>query len=69
MAKVEEEFSENPWLKEKWLLYRLSPARDLLGQLSAMIYKEPFVKKKKKSKSVNLSANVLGQGGDRKSVV
>ena len=63
LAKIEEELSSELSQKNGWLVYRLSPARDMIRQLASALYKGSFVKEKYKSKSVNVSANVLGTGG------
>ena len=62
LAKIEEEFTSNPWMNEKWILYRLSPSRDMLQQFSSMLYKEEFVKKNHPH-DISLSANLMGIGG------
>lgn len=46
-----------------WLVYTLNPARDMLSQFAAALYKEPFIKESVKGRSINLSASVLGTGG------
>ncbi len=63
LAKIEEEFNSPERVKEGWIVYRLSPTRDMLLQLASMLYKEKFIKKKKSSGSLSISANVLGSGG------
>lgn len=63
LAKVEEELSLETNTEKGWLVYRISPARDMIEQLAALLYKEPFIKEKYSSKSINISANVLGTGG------
>ena len=63
LAKIEEEFTSAERKKEGWLVYRLTPARDMIIQFAAMLYKEKFIKKKKNSGSFSISANVFGTGG------
>ena len=63
LAKVEQEFSSEVSKKNGWLVYRLSPSRDMLMQLASNLAKEKFIKTKKTSKSFNISASVLGNGG------
>lgn len=63
LAKVEEEFASDDNRKKGWCVYRLSPSRDMLMQLASYMDKEGLVKRKKNSKSVNISASVLGSGG------
>ena len=63
LAKVEEEIASEENKDKGWYVYRLSPSRDMLMQLASYMEKESVVKKKKTSKSINVSANVLGTGG------
>ncbi len=63
LAKVEEEFASEEKKENGWCVYRLSPSRDMLMQLASCMDKEGIVKKKKESKSINVSASVLGSGG------
>lgn len=63
LAKVEEEFSCSERKKDGWLVYRLTPARDMIRQLASLLYKEPFIKDRYKSRSLSISANILGTGG------
>ena len=44
-------------------MFDLSPARDMLLQLGAMLYKEGFGGKNNKNKGFNISATVFGTGG------
>ena len=62
LAKIEEEFERPERKNEGWLVYRLTPARDMIKQLASFMYKESFIKEKTKSRSLNISANVLGTG-------
>ncbi len=63
LAKIEEEMSLESNQKSGWIVYRLNPSRDMLKQLAALLYKEDFVKDLYKSRSLNISATVLGTGG------
>lgn len=63
LAKVEENFRSEGSLKNGWLVFDVSPARDMLSQIAAMLVKEGFGKKSSSGKSVNVSATVLGTGG------
>ena len=63
LAKIEEEMSSEMHQKDGWIVYRLSPSRDLIHQLASMLYKESFIKENFKGRSINISANVLGTGG------
>ena len=63
LAKIEEALSTDENRENGWLVYRLSPARDMIRQLAALLYKESFIKKQTRSKSINVSANVFGTGG------
>lgn len=60
LAKVEEEYSSDTKKSDGWIVYRLSPVRDTLQQFAALLHKEDFIKNDPKSKSLNLSASVLG---------
>ncbi len=63
LAKVEEELSLEANVEKGWLVYRISPTRDMIEQLAALLYKESFIKEKYSSQSINISASVLGTGG------
>ncbi len=63
LAKIEEEMSSSDNQRNGWLVYRLTPNRDMLKQLLAALYKESFIKDKFSAKSYNVSASVLGTGG------
>ena len=63
LAKIEEELSLESTTDKSWLIYRISPGRDMIRQLAALLYKEAFIKDKYSSKSINISASVLGTGG------
>lgn len=63
LAKIEEEL-RSEFNKEKgWLVFDLNPARDMLGQVAAMLHKEGLGKSDTKNRSVNISATVFGTGG------
>ena len=63
LAKVEEELSSKDHKEKGWLVYRISPSRDMISQFAASLYKEPFIEEEYSSKSINISASVLGTGG------
>lgn len=63
LAKIEEEFLSDERKKAGWLVYRISPNRDMLKQLYTMLNNDGFGKTAHKAKSVSLSASVLGSGG------
>ena len=63
LAKIEEELRNEENEKKGWIVLDVNPSRDILFQIAAMLNKEGFGKKNSKSKSINLSANVLGTGG------
>ena len=63
LAKIEEELRSDSNKKGGWLVFDLNPARDMLGQVAAMLHKEGFGKSNTKNRSVNISATVLGTGG------
>ncbi|MBR1478139.1 MAG: hypothetical protein IJ608_09295 [Lachnospiraceae bacterium] len=63
LAKIEEELSSSERKKEGWLVYRISPARDMLKQLASLLYRENGIKTRHKSKNISVSANIMGNGG------
>ena len=63
LAKVEEEMRSPEYVKKGWLVFDLSPVRDILGQIAAMLVKEGFRSSSRKNKSITVSASVLGTGG------
>lgn len=68
LAKVEEEILElnNDDKSDKWVIYRISPSRDMLQQLLAYLARDFSGNKgsgKKKVSGVNLSGTILGTGG------
>ena len=63
LAKVEEKLRSEANKEQGWLVFDLSPARDMLGQFAAMLHKEGFGKSDTKNRSLNISATVLGTGG------
>lgn len=63
LAKIEEELKSGANKENGWLVFDLNPARDMLGQIAAMLHKEGFGKNGIKSTSVNISATVFGTGG------
>lgn len=50
--------------KAGWLVFDINPARDTLRQIGAMLAKEGFAKRKEKNSSFNVSATVMGTGGE-----
>lgn len=63
LAKIEEELRKEINKERGWLVFDLNPTRDMLEQVAAMLQKEGFGKNSIKSKSLNVSATVLGTGG------
>ena len=63
LAKIEEELRSDSNKENGWLVFDLNPARDMLGQIAAMLHREGFGKSNTKNTSVNISANILGSGG------
>lgn len=63
LAKVEEELRSKANSDKGWMVFDLSPARDMLVQVAAMLHKEGFGQTDVKSKSINVSATFLGTGG------
>ena len=58
LAKIEEAMRNNGWL-----VFDMNPARNILGQIAAMLSSQGFGKSKSKTKSISVSASVLGTGG------
>jgi hypothetical protein len=63
LAKIEEKLRSDENREKGWLVFDLNPARDMLGQVAAMLHKEGFAPSDTKNRSVNISATVLGTGG------
>ena len=63
LAKVEEELRTNESRYVNWLVFDVNPARDILGQIEAMLVKAGFGSQDKKTTGINISATVLGSGG------
>lgn len=63
LAKIEEELRNERNREKGWLVFDVSPARDILLQIGAMLYKEGFGKKDSKNTGFNISATVFGTGG------
>ena len=59
LAKVEEELRTNESRYINWLVFDVNPARDILGQIAAMLVKAGFGSQDKKTTGINLSAIVL----------
>ena len=62
LAKIEEALGSGTNIADGWLVYRLTPTRDMIKQLAASLYKEEFIKDQYTSKGFNISASVLGTG-------
>lgn len=63
LAKIEEALRGAEGRENGWLVFDLNPNRDMLVQMAAMLVKEGFGKGGAKTKSVTVSAAVLGTGG------
>ena len=63
LAKIVNELKSSTFKDDGWLVCNLSPARDMLQQFGAFLRKQNLVKEKINSKSINISANVMGTGG------
>jgi len=63
LAKLEEELRSERNKREGWLVFDLSPARDMLLQIGAMLHKEGFGESDTKNTGFNISATVFGTGG------
>lgn len=53
LAKIEEELRSDSNKKRGWLVFDLNPARDMLGQVAAMLHKEGFGKSNTASEQDN----------------
>lgn len=62
LGKIENALLSDDFKNEGWLVYRISPTRDMLRQFASLLYKDGFVRNKKSSRSVNISATILGTG-------
>ena len=58
LAKVEEELRTNESRYINWLVFDVNPARDILGQIAAMLVKAGFGSQDKKTTGINLSATM-----------
>lgn len=58
LAKIEESMATKAKETGKWLVYRLSPSRNMLQQLAAYLSKEPFIKNAGRIKNLSLSAKL-----------
>ena len=63
LSKVEEEYQSEKNRQGGWLVYRLSPSRDMLQQFAAKLHKESFMKGIPGIRGINVSATILGTGG------
>ena len=62
LATVQNELKSKEQAEKGWLVYTLNPSRDMLMQLASGLYNEDFIKESTKSKSINISASVMGTG-------
>jgi hypothetical protein len=63
LAKIEEKLRNEDNRERGWSVFDLNPARDMLGQMAAMLHKDGFGGNDTRSRSMNVSASVLGTGG------
>lgn len=63
LASVQDRMKGQEYADNGWIVYTLNPARDMLNQFAAYLHNEKFIKEGSKSKSINVSASVLGTGG------
>lgn len=63
LSIIQNEFQQEEYRRQGWLVYNLNPMRDMLQQTLAALSQEDFIKIPDKNKSVNFSAQVLGAGG------
>lgn len=63
LSKVEESLRSEENRAKGWIVLDLNPARDLLGQIAAMLRGRGLGSSDTKNMSVNISATVLSSGG------
>lgn len=63
MSNVQDELSSDENKKKGWLVYTLNPTRNMLEQFASYLYNESFIRESNKSRSINISATILGSGG------
>jgi hypothetical protein len=63
LSKIEEELRSPENQNQGWFVFDLNPSRDMLGQMAALLHKNGFGGNDTQSRSVNISATVLGTGG------
>ncbi len=63
LASVQERLKSKEFSDMGWLVYTLNPTRNMLEQFAANLYSEKFIKDSIKSKSISLSASIMGTGG------
>ena len=62
LAKIEDQLRKQESEAEGWLVFDVTPVRNLLVQIAAMLEKNGFTSKNKIN-SISVSANILGTGG------
>lgn len=63
LAKIEEELKSEENRNRGWLVFDLNPTRDMLSQIAAMLHNAGYGERNTKSRSIEISANILGSGG------
>ena len=63
LAKIEERLKSDEYIKAGWIVLDINPTRNMLQQVASMLINEGFGKAGLKSKSLNVSASILGTGG------
>lgn len=63
LAKIEEKLRNNSQYAD-WLVMDINPNRDILGQIAARLVKDGFGGTARKTTGVNVTATVLGTGGE-----
>jgi hypothetical protein len=63
LAKIEESLRSVASKEKGWLVFDLNPARDMLGQMAAMLHKNGLGGSDTNSRSITISATVWGTGG------
>lgn len=62
LAKIEERLKSDEYRNEGWIVLDLNPTRNILHQTASMLVNEGFGKNDAKSRSINVSASILGTG-------
>lgn len=69
LAKIEEELKSGANRERGWLVFDLNPARDMLGQIAAMLHKEGFGGSDTKNRSVEVESMIQQAQGKGKRIL